>query len=140
MKPAFLVWAASPWQQELMIYINAAVCAIALVIVICRTVPMHHNTTRLAIRVLYMLKGIAAVSSGGSVWLWNELPGPGQILASCVILAVLIVWRTNWSEGQPPAAKKGASPWSRFSWLPCCSARASSAGNTARPSQQSSSR
>lgn len=107
--PQFTMWAASIETQTMLALINAMVCAPIFFIVLCRTLKMHPKETRMMVKLLYVVVGVAAVSSGLSKWMWGETPGPGQIGMGVVVLMNMLVWRRNWANGQPPDAIKEGS-------------------------------
>lgn len=104
--------------QDILIAFNAAVCAAIFAVVVCRALKLRPDTTRLAVKTLYMALGVASVASGGSVVLWGEIPGPGQIGMGLCVLLQIIVWRENWATEQPQGAMKRGSRWNGSSAAP----------------------
>lgn len=118
MTPQFQMWTLSYSMQDVLIALNALVCACIFGVVVCRALRLRPDTTRLAVKTLYMGLGMAAVASGGSSILWDELPGPGQIGMGLCVLMQIIVWRENWAAGQPPSAMRKEARWNGSSSAP----------------------
>lgn len=106
MTPMYTVWAASHFEQQVFILANLLVCACIVFAVICRSRMMSKSTTRKPVVAFYVGLTVAAVSSGLSYALWDEIPGPGQLSASTALLMFLLVSSRSWRYGQPSVASK----------------------------------
>lgn len=92
--------------QAALALVNFGLCGVIAWSCVCRITLMDESTTRVRFRLGYALLMVAAVSSGCSPVLWDEMPGPGQVGMAIAILYVLGAGYGAWRRGVPDYASK----------------------------------
>ena len=90
----------------LLAWLNFIMCAGIGWSCLCRVALMSSSTTRPRFRAIYALLTTAAFCSGLSPILWNEWPGPGQLMMGLAAGFVLGWGANNWRNGPPDYARK----------------------------------
>lgn len=89
-----------------MAWVNFVLCAAIGWACLCRVAMMSAATTRARFRAGYTLLMVAATCSGLSPVLWNEWPGPGQIMMGLAAAYVIGWGPQNWRSGTPDYARR----------------------------------
>jgi hypothetical protein len=104
--PMFTMWGTSNVDQNLFIVVNAIICGVLFVSSVCRARLLSTSKSRGGVIFYYVAASMVSVVSGGSYWLWSEVPGPGQISCGALILIYIIVSEKQWRKGPPKSTMK----------------------------------
>ena len=91
-----------------LVYINALICAVGMVMSVCRLSKMKMSTTKAVVRFQHVLWATLFATSGFMGWA-NEVPSVAQILLGAGVVTYLAMGSTQWWHGIPSYARKEQS-------------------------------
>ena len=97
-------------KSALMAALNFLLCSGIIVICICRSVHMSGSSTRLVIRLAYMLTAVGATISGLWFYFTAEYPGWDSIVMAIALFWHIASGRRAWRFGLPDFAKSDRAP------------------------------
>lgn len=87
--------------DKLMVLVNLALCLGGGFVCVCRMGMMTGQGTKWVIRLEYQVLCMLFVLSGGSYWLWQEVPTWAQLAFGVGVLVKLVLGWPAWRYGPP---------------------------------------